>query len=162
MKAERARYAVETSERYADGQASLKQLKAAYGDTTGISAAELAAGWAAKLGRMKAPRLAAQWAARATGNLRQESAAQAELLRDVFGDCFSPVVVQPSWLAWHDGTVRRMATAIYEDRAFEQLPILADALEDAGCDNADILNHCRQPCVHVRGCWVLDLLLGKQ
>jgi len=162
MKAERARYAVETSERYADGEASLKQLKAAYGDTTGISAAELAAGWAAKLGRTKAPRLAAQWAARATGNVRQESAAQADLLRDVFGDCFASVVVLPSWLAWNDGTVRGMAAAIYEDRAFEQMPILADALEDAGCEDATILNHCRQPGVHVRGCWVIDLLLGKE
>lgn len=162
LRAERARHAVETSERYADGAASLKQLKAASGDTTGISAAELAAGWCAKLGRTKPPRLAAQWAARATGNVRQESAAQADLLRDVFGDCFVLVVVPPSWLAWHDGTVRRIAAAIYEDRTFEQLPILADALEDAGCDNADILNHCREPGVHVRGCWVVDLLLGKQ
>ncbi len=162
MKTERARHAVETAERYADGQALLKQLKAAYGDTTGISAAELAAGWAAKLGRTRAPRLAAQWAARATGDVRQESAAQADVLRDVFGDCFSPGVVQPSWLAWNDGTVRHMAAAIYEDRAFEQMPILADALEDAGCEDATILRHCREPGVHVRGCWVVDLILGKE
>ena len=162
LKTERARYAVETSERYADGQALLKQLKAAYGDTTGISAAELAAGWAAKLGRMKAPRLAAHWAARATGNVRQECEAQADLLRDVFGACFHPAVVKPSWLMWNDRTVEHMASAIYEERTFGQLPILADALEEAGCDSAAILNHCRQPDVHVRGCWVVDLLLGKQ
>ena len=55
-----------------------------------------------------------------------------------------------------------MAEAIYEERTFEQLPILTDALEDAGCNNSDILNHCRQPGVHVRGCWVVDLLLGKE
>ena len=61
-----------------------------------------------------------------------------------------------------NGTVRGMAAAIYEDRAFEQMPILADALEDAGCEDATILNHCRQPGVHVRGCWVIDLLLGKE
>jgi len=58
--------------------------------------------------------------------------------------------------------VRNMAEAIYEERTFEQLPILTDALEDAGCNNSDILNHCRQPGVHVRGCWVVDLLLGKE
>jgi hypothetical protein len=55
----------------------------------------------------------------------------------------------------------QLACAIYDDRAFEQLPILADALEEAGCDNADILAHCRGPGPHVRGCWLVDLLLGK-
>ena len=64
-------------------------------------------------------------------------------------------------VAWNDGTVRKIAQAIYDERAFDRLPILADALEDAGCDNADILNHCRNGGEHVRGCWVVDLLLGK-
>ena len=50
---------------------------------------------------------------------------------------------------------------IDDDRAFDRLPVLADALQDAGCDNADILTHCRSGGEHVRGCWVLDLLLGK-
>ena len=67
----------------------------------------------------------------------------------------------PSWLSWNDGTIPKLAQAIYDDRAFDRLPILADALEEAGCDNADILNHCRQPGEHVRGCWVVDLLLNK-
>ena len=65
-------------------------------------------------------------------------------------------------MAWNAGTVRRIAQAIYDDRAFDRMPILADALEDAGCDNADILNHCRESREHVRGCWVVDLLLGKE
>ena len=56
----------------------------------------------------------------------------------------------------------RIAQAIYDKRAFDRMPILADALEDAGCDNADILAHCRGPNEHVRGCWVVDLILGKQ
>ncbi len=47
------------------------------------------------------------------------------------------------------------------DRAFDRMPILADALQDAGCDNLNILNHCRQPGEHVRGCWVVDLLTGR-
>jgi hypothetical protein len=55
-----------------------------------------------------------------------------------------------------------MAQVIYDERKFEDLPFLADALEEAGCDNADILNHCRGPGPHVRGCWVVDLLLGKE
>ena len=55
----------------------------------------------------------------------------------------------------------KVARAIYEERAFERLPLLADALEDTGCTNEDILSHCHQPGEHVRGCWVVDLLLGK-
>ena len=59
------------------------------------------------------------------------------------------------------GTVSRIAQRIYEDRAFDRMPVLADALEDAGCADADVLAHCRRPAGHVRGCWVIDLLLGK-
>jgi hypothetical protein len=55
-----------------------------------------------------------------------------------------------------------LAQAIYEDRAFDRLPVLADALEDAGCTNSDLLGHLRGPGPHARGCWVLDLLLGKE
>ncbi len=62
---------------------------------------------------------------------------------------------------WNDATIPKVAQAIYDDRAFDRLPILADALEDAGCDNADLLTHCRSGGEHVRGCWVVDLLLGK-
>jgi hypothetical protein len=160
MKTDRARRSVETSERYADGQARMKELKAAAA-ASGVSAAELAAGLTAKRGRTRAPLLAAHFAAKAAGNVRQESEAQADLLRDVFGDWYWTKRINPVWLTWNGGTVCSMAQAIYDERTFEQLPILADALEDAGCDNADILNHCRGPNVHVRGCCVIDLLLGK-
>ena len=64
--------------------------------------------------------------------------------------------------AWRTATVTSLALAIYEERAFDRLPILADALEDAGCTNADILGHCRGGGEHVRGCWVVDLVLGKE
>jgi hypothetical protein len=84
---------------------------------------------------------------------------QADLLRDILGSPFRPVTLNP---AWRTSNVTGLAQSIYDDRAFDRLPILADALEDAGCDNADILNHCRQPGVHVRGCWVVDLVLGKE
>jgi hypothetical protein len=84
---------------------------------------------------------------------------QALLVRDVFGNPFRAVTLNP---AWRTSNVTALAQSIYDDRAFDRLPILADALEDAGCDNADILNHCRQPGEHVRGCWVVDLVLGKE
>jgi hypothetical protein len=59
-------------------------------------------------------------------------------------------------------TVLTVATGIFTDHAFDRLPILADALEDAGCTHADILGHCRGDGAHVRGCWVVDLVLGKE
>jgi hypothetical protein len=81
------------------------------------------------------------------------------LLRDIFGNPFRPVTIDANWLT---PTVQNFATAIYDDRAFDRLPILADALEDSGCTNQDILNHCRSGGEHVRGCWVVDLLLGRK
>ena len=88
-----------------------------------------------------------------------EACFQADLLRDIFGNPFRPVVFNP---AWRTETAVGIATGIYEDRAFERMPILADALQEAGCEHADILSHCREPGEHVRGCWVVDLVLGKE
>jgi hypothetical protein len=84
---------------------------------------------------------------------------QASLFRDIFGNPFRPVAVDPGW---RTSNVVSLAEAIYADRAFEFLPVLADALEEAGCDNAEILKHCRQPAKHVPGCWAVDLLLGQK
>jgi hypothetical protein len=86
----------------------------------------------------------------------------AAVIRDILGNPFRPVSLNGSWLIWNDGSVPKMAQAIYDHRRFADLPILADALEDAGCADADILTHCRSGGEHVRGCWVVDLLLGKQ
>ncbi|HEY7423378.1 MAG TPA: hypothetical protein VH682_03975 [Gemmataceae bacterium] len=83
------------------------------------------------------------------------------LLRELFGNPFRPVVVDPSWLSWNDSTIPKIAQAIYDERAFDRLLILADALEEAGCNNADILTHLRGNGPHVRGCWPVDLILGK-
>jgi hypothetical protein len=91
-----------------------------------------------------------------------EATAQTDLIRDIVGNPFRPVILKPAWLAWNDGTVPKIARAIYEERAFVRLPVLADALEDAGCGDAAILAHCRGDGPHVRGCWVVDLILGKQ
>ncbi len=88
----------------------------------------------------------------------EERAVQAALLRDLLGNPVRPVKAESSW---RTPAVLGVARAIHNERRFEDMPILADALEDAGCDNADILDHCRGPGPHVLGCWLLDLLLGK-
>jgi hypothetical protein len=90
-----------------------------------------------------------------------ERAAQCRLLRDLIGNPFSSVRVDLVWLGWSQGTVHKLAQAIYDERRFEDMPILADALEDAGCSDEQILAHCRQADEHYRGCWVVDLLLKK-
>jgi hypothetical protein len=83
------------------------------------------------------------------------------LVREVFGNPFRPCPIEPLWLAWDGGTIPKVAEAIYEERAWDRLPILGDALEEAGCTDEAILTHCREPGGHVRGCWVVDLVLGK-
>lgn len=86
---------------------------------------------------------------------------QAELLRDIFGNPFCPVSVDRAWLRWGGATVPRMAQAIYDERAFDRLPVLADALLDAGCSDEALLSHLRAPAPHVRGCWAIDAVLGR-
>jgi hypothetical protein len=83
---------------------------------------------------------------------------QASIVRDLFADLFFTCQVHPSWRQFSEGFVPKLAAAIYEGQDFDRLPILADALEDAGCCVRNILDHCRSPGPHVRGCWVLDLL----
>lgn len=91
-----------------------------------------------------------------------EAEAQCLLLRDIFGNPFCPASINAAILTWNDCIIVKLAQAIYDERVFNRLPILADALEEAGCTNSDILGHCRQLGDHVRGCWVVDLLLGKK
>jgi hypothetical protein len=84
-------------------------------------------------------------------------------LHDIFGPLpFRPVALDPAWLTWQGGPIPKLAQATYQERAFDRLPILADALEESGCDNADLLSHLRGPGPHARGCWALDLILGKE
>jgi hypothetical protein len=95
---------------------------------------------------------------------RQEAIAaemkvQCELVRDIVGNPFRPVSLDPAWLR---PDVITLAGHIYHDRAFDEMPALADALQDAGCSNVEVLSHCRrQPGGHVLGCWLVDLTLGK-
>lgn len=100
-------------------------------------------------------------AVRATAGLADgaaERAAQSHLLRDVFGNLFRPVRLGPQW---RTAAVTDLACRIYDDRAFDRFPLLADALMEAGCADEQVIGHCRSDGPHVRGCWVVDLVLGK-
>jgi hypothetical protein len=99
--------------------------------------------------------------ARAEGDRAAEQVAQAALVRDLFSPFRPPPTIAPSVLTWHGGAARRVAESIYEARRFEDLPVLADLLEEAGCTDADLLGHLRGPGPHVLGCWALDSVLGK-
>jgi hypothetical protein len=86
---------------------------------------------------------------------------QCKALRDIFGNPFRPAPgPDPTWLASNGGTVAVLAQSIYDQRAFDRLPLLADALEEAGCGDLALLEHLRGPGIHVRGCWAVDLILG--
>ncbi len=105
-------------------------------------------------------RYAYGWTAVVADNTQAEWRVQADFLRCIFGNPFRPVTFDP---AWRTDTALALARQMYEAREFSAMPILADALQDAGCDNTDVLNHCRDASqIHVRGCWVVDLVLGKE
>jgi hypothetical protein len=169
----RSRRAVEEAERYADGLATREQMDAAYEGARGAHvallqedgpASEVAVACAVERAAMTPhggePRLAAWGPARVIVRRGPdgEAAAQVALLHEVFGNPFRPTAFKPAWLT---DTVRKLARAIYEQRAFGRLPILADALEEGGCDDVDILAHLRGGGEHALGCWALDLVLGK-
>jgi hypothetical protein len=169
----RFRRGVEVAERYADDEATAAERTAAKeaceaaqkkrrpgagaAATNALSSdAGTAAGntaWAAAAAEAGANEGSAWEAARAQ---------QADLIREIFGNPFRRVKVKPAWLAWNEGAVPRIAQAIYDNRNFADLPVLADALEEAGCTDAAILDHLRAPGDHVRGCWALDLLTDRQ
>jgi hypothetical protein len=177
----RSRDAIEVLEKYADGpgrKADLDALKGAF-----QSAKDAAAGttvdsrpyYVANAVVRAVEPSDASWTARWTADFwltaagmigqaerRKEAATQVALLRDIFDNPFRRVALNPTWLAWSDGTIPKLAQAIYDDRAFDRMPVLADALEEAGCANADLLQHCRRPGPHVRGCWVVDRLLARE
>jgi hypothetical protein len=176
--------AVEVSERYADGSASERERVAAMlaaqdSGPQGWGVAKKCAWYAARAGLEAALSLngakatargAPRWSA-ARDAREREWDFQAALLRDIFGNPFGPPpVIVPTWLAWNDDTVVKLTKALYEERLLPEgtldggrLAILADALEEVGCNNEEILFHLRQQgAVHVRGCWAVDLLTGKQ
>jgi hypothetical protein len=87
-----------------------------------------------------------------------ERAEQVTILRDIFGNPFRPVAFDPTW---RTSTVVGLANLMYKSRDFSAMPILADALQDAGCHSEEILNHCLGEGPHVRGCWAVDLVMAK-
>jgi hypothetical protein len=100
----------------------------------------------------------------------RERPVQCDLLRCIFGPLpFRAVHIDQSWLAWNGGVVKKLATAVYQERSLPdgtldlaRLAVLADALEEAGCAEAELLAHLRSPGPHVRGCFALDLLLSRE
>jgi hypothetical protein len=91
-------------------------------------------------------------------NPRADEAECLALARCIFRNKFRPTALDPSW---RTDTAVSLAKRMYDSRDFGVMPILADALQDAGCDSDDILEHCRGPGPHVRGCWVVDAVLNK-
>ena len=163
----RSRRIVEATERFADGEIDFDTLCAALDGPNRPKSvtADLCfreAWWAAFLVSYDAAAKMCAASQDTDGALYiSESQAQCLLLREVMGNPFRDAFIHTKRLMANKGRTRTLAHAIYDNRDFATMPILADALQEAGCDNADILNHCRLPGEHVRGCWVVDLLLGK-
>jgi hypothetical protein len=185
----RARTAVEAAERFADGALTRRLLDEQW-DAEGVSAAEHAvdgatandirwgAFWAAAnateavvardLARITRPPVPLtrdefrKWAESRSAvkeeSDRTEKTAQANLLRDIIGNPFHPAGFDSTW---RTPTTLRLAQAIYDERCFDRMPELADELQRAGCQDLALLDHCRKVREHVRGCWALDLVLGK-
>jgi hypothetical protein len=189
------REAVLVSERYADGRASDENLETAFfaadrvfssrDAVSGLAAAVRGlAAWRA----LDAARLAAHPETRGLGDGTAVAAAmaatstsedfwpqyaceeghQCTLLRELFGNPLRPIQLDPAWLAWNDGTVRKLAEVAYDERDMpsghldrQRLAVVADALEQAGCADADVLGHLRSAGSHYRGCYALDAVLGK-
>jgi hypothetical protein len=150
------RAAMEATERYADGLATEAEMRKY---NTAVIAAESADHAAAECQRTVAKRGRGYRPAGGGPRTRgQEARAQAALLREVAGNPFRPVAFS---LAWRTDTAVALAEQMYESRDFGAMPILADALQEAGCDSEEIMAHCRGPGPHVRGCWVVDLVLGE-
>jgi hypothetical protein len=124
-----------------------------------ISGMELRDGFVAADAILAACSLIAGNRAAHVGSRASRRKKYSDFLRDIFGNPFRPSAIDSRWLTT---TTRNLAASIYDDGAFDRLPVLADALEEAGCTDADILAHCRGPGPHVRGCWVVDLVLGKE
>jgi hypothetical protein len=180
------REAIETAESFADGNCTLAVLSTAYhaaehfSKQTHTSTPEYLAAWAATRTAKHAFFCDRPFDAQETRHLSQivteamipgngPDDEQMRPLRQLEADVHQKYLEDVEQRlnvefssSWRTSTVVAIATSIYEERAYDRMPILADALQDAGCDNEDILNHCRSETVHSRGCFVVDLILGKE
>jgi hypothetical protein len=171
----RSREAVHVAERYADGRATLEDrlnaVRAAHAAKDAAAhecpgspayvAARMAYHAASCINGDAAAANAALDASKTFSITNCKNVEKVHLVSCLFGNPFRPVTLEQSWLSWNEGTVVKLAQTIFSDRAFDRLPIVADALEEAGCHDANILAHCRGPGPHVLGCFVLDAFLGK-
>lgn len=152
--------AVELAERFADGRAGAHELASArYGGRFLPGHAAWAVCWAPEEDGEQMARRAASWV---MGHA-WENAPHWERLhfeQDIAGPPGGRSLVAPAWRAHDGGQVVRLAREIYEARAWESMPVLGDALEEAGCSVPAVLEHCRHGPTHVRGCWVVDAVLG--
>lgn len=153
--------AIEASEQFADGIVSREALSAAL--RRAVTEASTF-----PVGRQRSLASQALWAVELTlqpypvagfWSDEEEESAACNLHRCIFGNPFRSVAFV---LDWRTSTVVAIARSMYDSRDFSAMPILADALQDAGCENEDILNHCHSSGPHVRGCWVVDRILGKE
>jgi hypothetical protein len=173
----RSRRALEVSERYADGQATKAELRAGRKQARGCElcaactdALEAAlrtsdsAAYEARLLTLQSPvrdhiiEGSDVHTAAANRLAQEEERAQSNLLREIVGNPFRPMTLDT---AWRTPPTLAVARTVYEDRRFDDLPLLADALEEEGCTDEAILAHLCGPGPHVRGCWALDGLLGR-
>jgi hypothetical protein len=177
------RRAVEVAERFAEGAADAEALRQAWqqattpgGTTASQYAHESLLGTVGQVvGRrheLHCRRLGAKPSYTSWGQQTQQPPPEVDALdaeakrklcdaiRDVAGNPFRPVTIEPGWLDANNGQARAIARSIDEEGRFAELPVLADALEDAGCSDEPILTHARQP-NHYRGCWLIDAILGK-
>jgi hypothetical protein len=176
-----SRHAIKVAERFADGKASEEERQRAFESAQAVALSRLPKdqdkvawnvwrlAYAAQL--TCAPSQAEEAVAvLLKGAIRQgkeaasrEKVALSELIRDIIGNPFRPMLAPPrTVLDWNDRAVLKLAEAIYDERHFGDLPVLADALEEAGSDQADLLLHLRSGGTHALGCWAVDLILGRR
>jgi hypothetical protein len=188
---ERSRRAVDVAEQYADGAATRTAFGVLPGGRIADIAEDICintfgraaiwatkrrfheargAGWAEWGSPYAYPAVTqAEWDAALAISRLPYYAAACDLLRHFFGNPFRPITLDPAWLTWRDGLVVRLAQAAYQERHLPggtldnaRLAVLADALEEAGCQDVQILGHLRGGGEHYRGCHILDALLGKE
>jgi hypothetical protein len=165
---ERSRHAVDLAEQYAENgnlttdRTTAEEQASAVVDTSRLKGEDIRNDAAHAAALCLAYWASADWGTLQVFGVTSEIVgrpAQMEILDCVFGIPFHPITLSPSWLT---STVVSLANQMYDTRDFSAMPILADALMDASCDNETILTHCRGPGPHVRGCFVIDLLTGRE
>jgi hypothetical protein len=163
-----SRQCVEAAERYANGAASASELAAAnqamqnrgwFTEAFWTTEADAGSGAWAVAHHIVESASQSMEGDQIAATAKAEELTQIGWIRDIFGNPFRPAIFDP---AWRTAAVLAVSQTMYAERRFADMPILADALEEAGCTSAEILDHCRSGQEHARGCWVVDLILKKE